>query len=266
MILRRRGISEIISTIIIISAMLLIAIATLIIANNMFNYQSQNVEFEQAKNVMINLASIIEGISGKLGSSGYVRFNTISGGPEFVGGVGSVVINISNGTSVRTVYQSTYNIFRYRGGPLVGVGGLSVLRGALNGIILNNQYPLGAVYTVQEEGAYIILNFSRINVIKMGVYNFTRGINMTDYTVMYETLNLVEIHYIEIVPGTFTGGGGINVVARTVNVSIQYYPMNTTGVLFIYINGEVLSLNLDPNYNTMVIFVLSRVEIDMFGG
>lgn len=266
MVRKRRGISEVISTIIIISAMLLIAVVTLIIANNMFNYQSQNVEFEQAKNVMINLAGIIEGISGKVGSSGYVRFNTISGGPEFIGGAGSVVINISNGTFIRTVYQSTYNIFRYRGGSLVGVGGLEVLRGTLNGIILNNQYPLGAVYIVQEEGAYIILNFSRINVVKMGVYNFTKGINMTDYSIMYEALNLVEIHYIDLVPGTFAGGGSINVVARTVNVTTHYYPMNTTSVLYIYINGEQTTINLDPNYNTMVIFVLSRVEIDMFGG
>ncbi len=263
---KRPGISEVISTIIIISAMLLIAVTTLIIANNMFNYQSQNVEFEQAKNNMVNLASIIEGISGKVGASGYVRFNTVSGGPEYIANAGDVLLIVGNGTYNVTVFQSTYDIVRYRGGSLVGVSGLQMLRGTLNEIILNNQYPLGAVYLTQENGAYIVMNFSRINVVKMGVYNFTRGINITDYSVMYEALNLIEIHYIRLVAGSFSGSGAINMVARTINVTTTYKPLNTTGQVYIYFNKSSQLINVDPNYNTVIIFIVSTVEIDMFGG
>jgi len=263
---KRLGISEVISTIIIISAMLLIAVTTLIIANNMFNYQSQNVEFEQAKNNMINLASIIEGISGKVGASGYVRFNTISGGPEYISNAGTVSLIVGNGTSNVTILQSSYDVIRYRGGSLVGVSGLQMLRGTLNGIILNNQYPLGAVYLMQQEGAYIVMNFSRINVVKMGVYNFTKGINITDYSVMYEAMNLIEIHYIRLRPGSFSGSGSINLVARTTNVTTTYQILNTSGQVYIYFNKSMQLINVDPDYNTVIIFIVSTVEIDMFGG
>ena len=71
----RRGISEIVSTIILVSTLLLISIVIMFVANNIFSYQTENSEFEQAKNIMINLAEIIEGISGKEGSSGYVNYN-----------------------------------------------------------------------------------------------------------------------------------------------------------------------------------------------
>lgn len=278
--MKRKGISEIVSTIIIVSAMLLISIAVMFVANDMFNYQTENVEFEQAKNVMINLASIIEGVSGKEGASGYVRFNPISGGPNFMRNVGSITIRVSSHNVTSTIDSAVllsnhpYNIFEYRCGSLVGIGGREIYRGVptgserINNIILNNENPLGAVYAVQENGVWIILNFSRVNVINMGVFNFSKGI--INDTVVFEPMNLIEIHYIDLLPGSFSGSGSVFVVAKTQKVSVSYHLLNSTSSSDVYItvdvNGEKANVTVDNQYNTVVIFVVSRVEISMFGG
>lgn len=266
---RRLGVSDIVSTIILVSALLIISIVIMFVAHNIFAYQSQNVEFEQAKDVYMNLAEIIEEVSGKQGASGYVRINTVSGGPYFEANADNITIEVNNGTVSKTIYLNSCNILKYRAGSLVGVSGREDLRGTDSLIVVNNEYPLGNVYTIESNGAWVVINYSRIGILNLGVFNFTKGLNES-YEPVFDTLNVVEVHYIELVPGSFTGSGSLYIVATCENITVEYYRINTTGTLtFIVKNStgsESRTIALDENYDTLVIFVKSIVEINIFGG
>ncbi len=269
MVKRRFGISDIVSTIILVSTLLIISIVIMFVANNIFAYQSQNVEFEQAKDVYINLAEIIEEVSGKQGASGYVRINTVSGGPYFEADADNIAIKVDNGTVTQTIYSSSYNILKYRAGSLVGVSGREDLRGTASLIVVNNEYPLGNVYTIQSNGAWVVINYSRIGILNLGVFNFTKGLNEFNETV-FDTLNVIEVHYVELVPGSFTGSGSLYIVATCENITVKYYRINTTRTLTFIVENSTGSkketLALNENYDTLVIFVKSIVEINIFGG
>ena len=267
---RRLGISDIVSTIILVSALLIISIVIMFVAHNIFAYQSQNVEFEQAKDVYMNLAEIIEEVSGKQGASGYVRINTVSGGPYFETNVDNIInITVYSETDTQTIYSSSYNILKYRAGSLVGVSGREDLRGTDSLIVVNNEYPLGNVYTIESNGAWVVINYSRIGILNLGIFNFTKGLNES-YEPVFDTLNVVEVHYIELVPGSFTGSGSLYIVATCKNITVEYYRINTTGTLTFIVENSTGSenyiLTLDENYDTLVIFVKSIVEINIFGG
>ena len=269
MIKRRLGISEIVSTILLVSALLIISIAIMFVANNIFAYQSQNVEFEQAKYVYMNLAEVIEEVSGKQGASGYVRINTVSGGPYFEVNVDEITIKVDNGTDTQVIYSNSYNVLKYRAGNLVGVSEREDLRGIDSLIVVNNEYPLGNVYTIQSNGAWVVINYSRIGILNLGVFNFTKGLNET-YEPIFDTLNVIEVHYVELVPGSFAGSGSLYIVATCENITVEYYRVDTNGTLtFIVENStgsESYTMVLEEDYDTLIIFVKSIVEINIFGG
>ena len=268
--MRKKGISDIVSTVILVSALLLISIAVMFIANDVFSIQNEDTEFEQAKNIMVNFAGIIEDVSGKQGASGYVRFNPVSGGPYFQHDLGNILIQVDNGTNSSLIYNSTYNAFKYRGGGLVGVSGKEMLRGTDNLIVVNNAYPLGSVYVEQSSGAWIVLNYTKIGVLNLGVFNFTEGVDENGSPI-FEPLNVLEIHYIELVPGSFTGSGSIYAVATCKNISVTYHRIDSSnGIINFTIQiptgSETTAINVNSHYNTVIIFVKSVVQIDMFGG
>ncbi len=222
---------------------------------------------------MINLAEIIEGISGKEGSSGYVRFNTIAGGPYFQGNAGNITVKVvyNRSESPITIYNNTYSLFKYRGGNLVGVSGEEDFRGTNSLIIVNNVYPLGHVYVNESNGAWIVIDFARIGILNLGVFNFSKGIE--NDTPVFEVLNVIEIHYIDIVPGSFGGSGGLYTVATCQSVNITYYrisagydALNFTVTATPSNRLESYSLGIDSNYGSLIIFVKSIIRIDIFGG
>jgi hypothetical protein len=75
-----RGISPVISTIIISATLLIILVIASFFATNMLELQMANTEFEQAKTNMMLLDEVIQDVALRPGSGGHVRFNQRSGG------------------------------------------------------------------------------------------------------------------------------------------------------------------------------------------
>jgi hypothetical protein len=76
----RRGISPIISTIIISGTLLIILVIASFVSANILELQLASTEFEQAKTNMMLLDEVIQDVALRRGSGGYVQFNQRTGG------------------------------------------------------------------------------------------------------------------------------------------------------------------------------------------
>jgi len=295
---RRKGLSEVVTSVILTGIMLSIALIAMGFANNMFAIQSVSTEFDQAKNIMTNLAEIIEHVSTKQGASGYVKFNSRSGGPWFERNVYNINVNLKAymiGASIpyseSPIFSGTCNQLKYRGGSLAPAAGKYLIRGTEAPILLNNNASMGSVYVEQKDGAWIVIDYSRINVINLGTFNFSKGISATTGLPIFELVNMLQITYINITPGTFSGSGNLYVVANCRNIETSYYriPSHITSSttkpsdeyyiisLQVQLGSQEFNLNLNmPSYyyngthylprDTIIMLVKSNVEISVFGG
>lgn len=290
----RKAVSPVISTVVLTSIMLIIALIVAGFAINMFAIQSDAVEFEQAKNVMVNFAGIVESVAARQGASGYVRLNPRSGGPYFVEDYAKISVSVSNKSGdVYLLKDNSTNLFKIRGGSLASSPGRIILRGgsnALSSIVVGNSAPLGIVYIEQEEGAWVLLNFSRINVLYLGTFNFSKGLDAQGNSKGFELVNLVQVYYINLTLGEFSGSGSMDLVAKCTNITTKYYPIiydpenepeETYNIIFkLELDGsqETYSMPVpgrnefykDQNnalipINTVVVFVKSTVEINVMG-
>ncbi|MGC8911160.1 MAG: hypothetical protein ACP5K8_03720 [Nitrososphaeria archaeon] len=295
----KKGLSEVVTSVILTGIMLSIALIAMGFANNMFSIQSENTEFDQAKNIMANLAEIIEHVSTKQSSSGYVKFNSRTGGPSFIRDAYTFSVDVEaySGTLPYDSIQlltTQCNLLKYRGGSLVTAAGKYVIRGTEVLILSNNNASMGCVYVEQSDGAWIVIDYARVNVLNLGTFNFSKGISATTRLPIFELVNMIQISYINMVPGTFSGSGSIYVVAKCRSIETSYYrisapadagPSNPTYTIRVVAQLDdpssptprtVYHDVIVPSYyyngtnylprETIIMFVQSNVEISVLGG
>jgi hypothetical protein len=288
-----KAISPVLSTVILTSVMLIVALTIMGFANNVFSIQSDTTEFDQAKNIVVNFARIVDDVASKQGSSGYVRFNTRSGGPYFLSPAGSITVGYSTGTTYSyLLYNSRTNLFKYKAGSYASAPGRVVLSGnADKTIIMNNEAPLGVVYTEQKDGAWVVMNFTRIGVLDLGTFNFSKGMDAQGRSKGFRLVNLIQVSYVNVTSGEWRGSGSINAVATCKNITTTYhwascplqnptdnnynYPISFKVILDgVETTSDVLVKGADKNYtengklvgiDTMIMFINSNVEIDIVG-
>lgn len=287
---KEKGLSEIVTSVILAGIMLSIALIAMGFANNMFLIQSENTEFDQAKNIMTNLAEVIEHVSTKQGSSGYVKFNSRTGGPSFVRNAKTLTLSVDalSGTIPyysRNLLSVQCSQLKYRGGSLASAAGKYLIRGTEVSILSNNNASMGCVYVEQSDGAWIVIDYSRVNVLNLGTFNFSKGIRATTRLPIFELVNIVQVNYINLMPGTFSGSGNIYVVVKCRSLETFYYrisapanagPLNPTYVIrFSTGPNESFEMNVPSYYyngthylprDTIIMLVQSNVEISYFGG
>jgi len=294
---KRKGISSVISTVVLTSVMLIIAITVMAFANNIFSIQTDSTEFDQAKNIVVNFAGIVDDVASKQGSSGYVRFNTRSGGPSFATYSGKITVTVTaeNNPTIPLINNKFTNLFKYKAGSYASAPGKVYLSGVNKTILVNNEAPLGLVYTEQKDGGWVVMNFTRIGIINLGTFNFSRGLNSSGISMGYKLVNMLQVSYINITYGTSSGSGSVNSVAQCRNITTSYSwinysssqnPLSSYEVTFnvkLYSSSgsivedavKVISVKgSDPTYkkgdqligiDTMIVFVNSEVQIYTIG-
>ncbi|MEM3404452.1 MAG: hypothetical protein QXJ17_07960 [Nitrososphaeria archaeon] len=273
---KKRGISPVISTVILFSTIMVIMVGVLGYASSIFQIQSEWAEFSNAKDTTYNLAEIIEDVSLKPGAQSYVRYNPRSGGPNFVENVGAFDLRVN--TTV--LINGAVNVFSYRGGDLVGTSD-EVLRGnPENLIIYGNVAPLGAVNVTQRDGATIFLDFNRVGVIRIGMSNFSRG--MIGSSILWEPVEIIQVNMINL---TFGGGGGSGpvsliasnskVIQNVYRISDPYPSIRRNYTLYVQATfqgrTEQLPIRIiEPvgitKYDTIFIVCISNVRLNFLGG
>ena len=223
MVRRRRALSPVISTAILTAAMLVIVIGVLGFATNLFAIQTQQAEFGQAQNILINFADGIDSVSSREGASTYVRFNLRAGGPVWVQNYDTIKVNVTIGNQTNYVIpiQGNVGAFTYRGGSQIGTGSFTVLRGISSSAVLNNAYPLGRVYLSQSNGAIITLDYDRIGVNDLGLFNVSKSAGGG-----FDYIDIVQITLVNLTRGNFSGGSTAFVEATNYDVIINNYRIN----------------------------------------
>lgn len=270
--MNNKGDSVTVSTVILSAVFIAATLIATYTASYIIQMQSESIEFEQAKNTIILLATDIEDIALKPKSAAYVIFNSRAGGPTFDANVGELTVTLSRGGENWIPIQNLQiNFMKYRGGSLVGLSSIEYLRGSEIKplIVAGISEPLGYIYTERSpNAAWVVLDYSRVRIVYHGILSL---FNIT--TNDYEDFNDVRIIFINILPGEFYGSGRIYAKVENLGISQQSYifdldPVNPI-ILKVSAFGRQESYSLFdlPNFNnerkTIVTFLLINITISM---
>lgn len=204
--MRKRGISPVISTVIITATLLVILVVASFFAINLLEIQIQNSEFEQAKTAMLLLDKTIIDVALRPGAVSSVQFNQRSGGIGlYEGGTISItVINASSSNIIISVPQITSHVIKYRGGSMVSAAEATLTNSG--GLIIDNpSKSLGLVRIEAGNGVWIILDYNRVRV--------TVG-QLTD-------LGILDIYMICLEKGIFGGSGTVSVRVQNMGMNVD---------------------------------------------
>ncbi|MGQ9514469.1 MAG: hypothetical protein ACUVTL_05405 [Thermoproteota archaeon] len=258
---RRKALSVVLSTIILATAILTITMAAIFVSNTVLEQQLDLSEFEQAKNNLVTLVDIIEHVSVNPGSSGYIRMNLRTTRPIFVQNAGTMEVLVNE---LRVIDGYTGSL-RVGGGRYIGVGeGIEVLIGNKTLLITSTTDPLGYVYVIQENGAWVNLDYTRVRATYLGRYMYYEGTQKINRSI-------VRISFINITFGDIRiiSGGVLNLAVRNVRTLIQTYLVNDYRVLVkVNFGGESKSTYVGPQEDdhpsvTQTVVYVVRMDVEI---
>ncbi|MBO3804075.1 MAG: hypothetical protein JTT11_09470 [Candidatus Brockarchaeota archaeon] len=212
--LARKGASVLISALVVSSTTLTITVAALMFSDNLLRIQLDVSEFEQARNVLMTLADMIEDVSANPLSAHYVRFNVRTSRPCFMDDYSTISVTVEG--LPEPVVQGKSGVIKVEGGPYVGTVEKKVLLGEDRLIVGDISEPLAALFEEQNEGARLWLDYLRVRVTSLGCfYYYDAGNGLRGY------LNAVRIAYVNLTVGKTIGTGPVDIVARSVSTRLS---------------------------------------------
>jgi hypothetical protein len=255
---RKRGLSNVISTVILTGIMLTILLVASFISLNIINAQLVSTEFEQAKSNMLLLDTTVQDVALRSGAGGFVQFNERQGGIGIANQTGdSLSINATDG---ETTYSANFNglvEFIYSGGTLAtnavnSTSGYTSLRGDLNYAYVNMTQNLGFLRLEQEDGAKIKLDYDRVRILSTGLVD--------------SQTNFVHLIFIHLIKGITSGSGTVNVHVQNYQTITNTWEFCSGAVLFTIVHDTspqqvIASYNLTQTGATQTAVVFSEIQI-----
>jgi len=249
---RRRAISPVVSTIIITAATLVLVIGILSYANNLFNSETENAEFSQAQNIFGNFADEIDSVAMRQGASAYVALNTKTGGVSWYPNYDklSVSVNILNQSSLQnyTILAGNLSALQFKAGLAVGAFGFNIIRGVNYSGIINNQYPLGRVFTAQSHGAIVQLDYDRIGITDLGLQNVSTGVVPNGTHTAFDYFEFMEINLVNLTFGGVQGGSSYITATNTL-LNVTYLRLFYNRTATTYPASYTLEVNVTSTAN-----------------
>ena len=233
----RRAVSPVVSTVIITATLLIVLVVATALASSMLEIQLQNLEFEQAKTVMMALDKVIAEVSLRPGAASSVQFNQRRGGIGVYRGEDMTIRVYRDSGPVLEITDATY-VVKYRGGSMASAAP-TVLSGS-SGLIVEAPKPLGHVRVEVGDGAWIVLDYNRVSVL-----------NNT-------SLGTVDVFFILLRPGTF-GGTGI-VTVRVQSRDVRTWTCEGDYVE-VKVGDRVASLQLREARNVRITAVVVEISV-----
>jgi len=210
----RKGASVLISALVVSSTTLTITVAALMFSDNLLKIQLDVSEFEQARNVLLTLADMVEDVSANPMSAHYVRFNIRTSRPCFENDYSTISVTVDG--LPEPVVEGRSGVVKVEGGPFVGTVEKKMLLGKDCLIVDDISEPLAALFEEQDNGAQLRLDYMRVRVTSLGCfYYYDAGNGVRGY------LNAVRIAFINMTVGKTIGSGSIDVVARSVGTKLR---------------------------------------------
>ena len=208
---RDRGISPVISTVIISGTMLIILAVASFVSMNVLELQLASTEFEQAKSNMLLLDEVIHDVAMRRGSGGYVQFNQRSGGIGVQERDEALVISAGPAGSVTEIYSAQRLLsIVYRGGSLA-TGSEMSLRGS-GSLIVNMSSMLSHVRVEYDGGICVKLDYDRVRVIDLGEFILTGE----EGSILHK---FIGVSIIRLSRGPMGGSGTVNLKAQNVGIN-----------------------------------------------
>ncbi|MEM4425095.1 MAG: hypothetical protein QW335_03845 [Candidatus Nezhaarchaeales archaeon] len=189
-----RGLSTVISTVIITATLLVILFIAFYFATDMLEIQVQNSEFEQAKTAMKILDKTIADVALRPGAASSIPFNQRSGGIGLYEGEAINIMIYSDSSLDQSRTISSW-VIKYRGGRMVSAAEVNLTQ-PVGLIVTDASKPLGYVRVEVGNGVWVVLDYNRVRIT------------------VNENLKVMDIYLIKLERGT-TGGTG------TVTVRVQ---------------------------------------------
>jgi hypothetical protein len=220
-----RGVSNVISTIILTGIMLTILLVASFVSLNILNAQLVSTEFEQAKSNMLLLDTTVQDVSLRPGAGGYVQFNEREGGIGLTNQTADALL--ISATAGETTCSASFNgliEFIYSGGSLASAAvdssssGYTSLRGDLSYAYVNMTKGLGFLRLEQDNGAKIKLDYDRVRIVSTGLID--------------SQTNLVQVTFIHLIKGITSGSGTVNVQVQNIQTNTTTWEFSSGTVLF----------------------------------
>ncbi len=210
----RKGASVLISALVVSSTTLTITVAALMFSDNILKIQLDVSEFEQARNVLLTLADMVEDVSANPMSAHYVRFNIRTSRPCFENDYSTISVTVDGLPG--PVVEGKSGVVKVEGGPFVGTVEKKMLLGKDCLIVDDISEPLAALFEEQDNGAQLRLDYMRVRVTSLGCfYYYDAGNGVRGY------LNAIRIAFINMTVGKTIGSGPIDIVARSVGTKLR---------------------------------------------
>ena len=261
-VLRRRGISPVISTVILTSILLTIVGVTIFYATSLIDANRQQMEFESSKDMLVYAATALEQVALGTGGSRYVRFSLSTTGIDFISNAfGELSVKIGNTEILRDRETSAIVI---TGGPLV-TSTFRMLRpeiersprSEVNRLIVGAGEPLAIVYQNFSGGALAVLRTTRVRVNYLGIFKIYEKGETKKY-------NYFAVFYINLTFGELGGSGNIPVVFRNKGITTKEYVFDENSItITVKLDGreEQQTYVGDPTADGSVVIVrVAQVE------
>jgi len=234
-----KAISPVVSTVIITATLLIILVVATALASSMLEIQLQNLEFEQAKTMMMALDKVIAEVSLRPGAASSVQFNQRRGGIGVYQGE-TMTIRVLNGTQqVPPEHNYITYVIKYRGGSMVSAAPTN-LSGS-GKLVVEAHEPLGHVRVEVGDGAWIVLDYNRVRISSN------------------PSLEAVDVFVVLLRPGTFGGSGMVTVKVWIRDV--RSWPPLEGDTIVVKVGDREVSLFLEGLQSIRITEVVVEVSV-----
>lgn len=293
----RRGVSPVISSVIITSILLTVISVALYFSSSLIDMNRQLMEYEHAKNQLAYAATVLEQVAFGTGGSRYIRFSSASTGVNFENQSLFLVAQItplgSSGASCNPSLNAcspscplcVFSLIRLsvKGGTLVTTvprlvypesGSLST---EVSKVIAAPGEPLVIVYENFTKGAYTFLEVKRVRLVYNGAFSVSEKAAGRDCngdgqlsTLLDCKINFFTIQVARLVPGWVGGSGTIPVIFRNRGVSVYNYSFISSNIAItvsiVDSNGRILlqqqlTTNAPSANGCVVVVKVSEIEV-----
>jgi len=252
-----RGLSSVISTVILTSTILAMVLSTSYLANDLLTNQIENAEFDVAKDVLGALNNMVKEVLYKPHSSRYVKtgFRTTMPNLHNTAETISVWVKVDTEPMEYLFQNSPISIVTIKGGASITDLAKDLI--GTSSVLLNDFTSLGHLYIQRSDRAELILDFSRIRCVYSGSLNVS------------QEYNIIEAVFVNMTTGSIQLNDRAVIMVRNLGTTISQHFYQ--GTLTIGVNDTrgyddaILYSDL-PHESTLINLMVIDIEISIVGG
>ena len=252
-----RGISPVISTVILTSTIIVMVLSTSYIANDLLTNQVEDAEFDVAKDIMIALNNIVKDVLYKPHSSLYIKTGFKTTMPNLVktGETIDVWSQVDTEPIEYLIQNCPISAVTIKGGPSITDLDKDLI--GTSSVLLTDFTSLGHLYIQRSDRAELILDYSRVRCVHSGSLNIS------------QEYNIIEMVFVNMTTGSIQLNDRAVFMVRNLGTTISQHLYE--GTLTIGVNDsrgyddEILFSAL-PHNSTLLNLMVINIDISIVGG